>query len=243
LLFGRRGGFLRLEGSLLAFEIAEAAFTFDGFVVLSAHINLYFGFQFRFGEVTMIIRRARFNFYFSLAGLVAVVGAGCQSPESKEKPRSSRQESFIRVHLEVTDGRLEHAVVPIYRAAPLHLMVERSPFLTELNVADARIIEGQGGFAVLVQFEQKGTWLLETYSATNPRRKFAIFAQWGRKGEFTRWLAAPIITQRISDGVLSFTPDASREECEEIVWGLRNVARKEGNRPKEESKEPRKTTQ
>ena len=39
----------------------------------------------------------------------------------------------------------------------------------------------------------------------------------------TRWLAAPLITKRISDGVFIFTPDASKEETERIVNGLKNV--------------------
>jgi hypothetical protein len=41
-----------------------------------------------------------------------------------------------------------------------------------------------------------------------------------------RWLAAPVISHRIGDGVLVFTPDATREEAEEIALGLNNVAKK-----------------
>ena len=41
-----------------------------------------------------------------------------------------------------------------------------------------------------------------------------------------RWLAAPVISHRISDGVLVFTPDATREEAEEIALGLNNVSKK-----------------
>ena len=39
------------------------------------------------------------------------------------------------------------------------------------------------------------------------------------------WLAAPMTNKRISDGVLVFTPDASREEADRIVLGLNNVAK------------------
>ena len=45
-----------------------------------------------------------------------------------------------------------------------------------------------------------------------------------RFGEL-RWLAAPILQQRIRDGLLVFTPDATREEAERIVRGLKNVAK------------------
>jgi len=41
-----------------------------------------------------------------------------------------------------------------------------------------------------------------------------------------RWLAVPSITQRINDGVLTFTPDCSREEADELVAGLNVVAKK-----------------
>ena len=43
--------------------------------------------------------------------------------------------------------------------------------------------------------------------------------------EDSRWLAAPVIREPIKDGLLTFTPDATREECERIVEGLNNVAR------------------
>ena len=41
-----------------------------------------------------------------------------------------------------------------------------------------------------------------------------------------RWLAAPLITGKNSTGLLTFTPDATREEAERIVRGLNNVAKK-----------------
>ena len=37
---------------------------------------------------------------------------------------------------------------------------------------------------------------------------------------------APAVSKRISDGLFVFTPDASREEADEIVMGLNNVAKK-----------------
>ena len=53
-------------------------------------------------------------------------------------------------------------------------------------------------------------------------RRIAIFSQFGP----ARWLGAPIYQQKISNGVVFFTPDASRSEAERIVRGLNNVARK-----------------
>ena len=45
-------------------------------------------------------------------------------------------------------------------------------------------------------------------------------------------MAAPRIARRISNGVISFTPDATRDEAEQIAIGLNNVAIKNGNQEK-----------
>jgi len=180
----------------------------------------------------MIIRVARFNSYFWLALFAAGCLTGCQSPERQK----NKLVASLRVHLEVTDTRMDHSIAPIYRAQPVNILVEKNPFLTELNVADAKVVDSQGVIAVVIQLERKGTWTLENYTGANPGRHFAIFSQWGAKAVNSRWLAAPIISYRITDGMLSFTPDATREECEEIVQGLRNVAREEGNLPKDAKK-------
>ena len=71
-----------------------------------------------------------------------------------------------------------------------------------------------------IQFDHQGTLLLEQYSTLNRGRKFAIFTQFGDKLKESRWLAAPIISRRITDGLLMFTPDATREEAEQIARGL-----------------------
>lgn len=184
----------------------------------------------------MIIRVSRFNSYFWL-GLLAVLafGPGCQSTE-KKNPRAM---ATMRIHLEAIDPRMEHSIAPVYRAQPINISIEKSPFLTELNVADARVTESQGVLAVAIQLERKGTWILENYTSANPGRHYAIYVAWGKKGAVggdSRWLAAPIISVRITDGLLAFTPDATKEECEDIVAGLRNVAKDEGNLPKEQKK-------
>jgi len=180
----------------------------------------------------MIIRLVRFNSYFWLVMLATVALTGCQSPERKK----TKSVAALRVHLEATDDRLEHTIAPVYRAAPVNIPIEKSPFLTELNVADARVTESQGVLAVVIQLERKGAWILENYTSANPGRHFAIYAAWGEKGGTSRWLAAPAISIRIADGLLAFTPDATKAECEEIVSGLRNVAREEGNLVKETKK-------
>ena len=70
------------------------------------------------------------------------------------------------------------------------------------------------------------------YAGLGALRRLAIAAQFGEKEVQMRWLAAPVIRKRVTDGILAFTPDASREETELIVRGLNNVAVKLGNQPK-----------
>ncbi len=174
----------------------------------------------------MMIHPNRFNLYLLVACCLVLI-SGCKTTDSKS------QEAILRVHLEVNrDGSNRYQPVPIDRDQPFMVNVENEPFLTEANVKEARVIDVIGGFAIRIQFDRRGTWLLEQYTADNPGKHLAIFSQFvsGRNKKVTtgRWLAAPLITGRIANGVLTFTPDASRDEAYQIVLGLNNVARKNG---------------
>ena len=173
----------------------------------------------------MKIRLARFNTYLlvTVAAAVAAV-CGCQSTNAKP---SKKLLSTLRLHLEATrDETKANEPVPIYREKPIWLNVEKVPFLTEGNVSAASVIDVVGGYALRIEFDHGGTTLLEECTTANRGRKMAIFSQFGEKIKDYRWLAAPVISHRISDGVLVFTPDATREEAEEIALGLNNVSKK-----------------
>lgn len=180
----------------------------------------------------MVIRRVRFNVY--LLGLLLLTVVGCGTTES----RRNKQLTKLGVHLEVTPDPTDFSqVVPIYRAHPTMITVQRNPFLKESDVAAAGVIvDASGGFALSIQFDQHGRQLLEQYTAMNPGKRLAVHAQFGEKMAEQRWLAAPLIQRRISDGVLSFTPDATRAETDEIALGLNNEAVKHGKLEKTKSK-------
>jgi hypothetical protein len=170
----------------------------------------------------MITGRGRFNIYLLLA-LVTMAACGCRT----NKNDKSKQYATLRLHLEAgADDTGRMLKVPIYRAQPVEVPVQQEPFLTEAHVASARVVEALGGFDLQIQLNRQGTWLLQEYSASNPGKHYAIFSQFGPKGKESRWLAAPVFSRIISDGVIQFTPDASREESEEIALGLNNIARK-----------------
>jgi preprotein translocase subunit SecD len=104
--------------------------------------------------------------------------------------------------------------------------VQKMPFLNESNVSGAKVVDVVGGFALRIQFDHAGAALLEQYTVANRGRKIAVFSQFGEEIKTLRWLAAPFISRRIIDGVFVFTPDANREEAEEIARGLNNVVKK-----------------
>jgi len=170
----------------------------------------------------MMVHRNRFNIYLVL-GLCVGLAWGCQSPETKKK----KELAALRLHIETNPhGMQQTEVASILRENPFEVTVEKTPFLTDGSVAEAKIVNAVGGFAISIQFNREGKWLLEQYTAANHGRKIAVYCQFGKDLAQHRWLAAPVISKRISDGLLVFTPDASREEAEEIVLGLNNVAKK-----------------
>lgn len=170
----------------------------------------------------MMFHAKWFNIYLILV-LATVLASGCQSPETKKK----KELAALHLHMEANPDPLHHTeVASIIRENPFEVTVERTPFLTDANIAEAKVINAMGGFAISIQFNREGQWLLEQYTTANRGRKIAVFCQWGAELKEHRWLAAPAVSKRISDGLFIFTPDASREEADEIALGLNNVAKK-----------------
>jgi len=168
----------------------------------------------------MKVLARRFNIYLALAFLLGLA-CGCQTGEP------GKEVGALRIHIEVSpDPAGTSQNISVLRSDPVLVTIKREPILTEANIVTAKVIDARGGFAIEIKFDENGTWLLEQYSAANPGRHFAIFAQWSEKPGAGRWLAAPIITHRIADGVLAFTPDCSREEADQLVPGLNNMSKK-----------------
>lgn len=161
-----------------------------------------------------------FNTYLLLvAGLVV----GCQTDPKK------KQLSTFRMHIETNpDASGHNAPITIRRSEPFTVNIEKVPFITEYHVESASVIDALGGFQIMVQFTQQGAWLLEQYSLASRDKRAAIFSNFGEP----RWLAAPKLSRKISEGVLVFTPDCTREEADRIVRGVNNLVKqiKKGNR-------------
>src|SRR6185436_14198664 len=169
------------------------------------------------------IRILRFNSYLALT-LLCGLAAGCKSAKPPSETKAPKvKEASLRFHLEVNqDGSDNNEAIPVGRQDAFRVNVEKRAFLTEFNIEKASVIDTMGGYSISVQFDKEGTWLLEQYTAGNRGKRVAIAAEFGQM----RWLAAPVMNQRVGNGLFVFTPDASREEAEEIVKGLNNLAKR-----------------
>jgi hypothetical protein len=166
----------------------------------------------------MKIRFTRFNIYLAAMALVAPLLNGCSTTSGK------RAEASLRFHLETNlDGTERTMPITIGRSAPFAMGIETRCFLTEFNIEKAAVVEAPGGFAMSIEFNREGGWILDQYSTAHKGRRVAIAAEFSRE---LRWLGAPIMRERISNGLFVFTPDATREEAEKIVSGLNVVAEK-----------------
>jgi len=168
----------------------------------------------------MVVLTRRFNLYLALAATLALL-CGCQTH------RQQGPVGALRIHIQVNPDTLGTSqTVSVLRSDPVLVTISHNPILTEANIVTTKVTDTPGGFAIEIRFDENGAWLLEQYSAGNPGGHFAIFGQWGDKLANGRWLAAPLITHRIANGVLAFTPDASRAEADQLVLGLNNVTAK-----------------
>jgi hypothetical protein len=170
----------------------------------------------------MKVYAQRFNLYLMLVMVSALI-CGCQTPKNKK----NKTVAALRIHLQANPNDVGATkTVSVLRSTPVSVTISQDPVLTEANILKARVIDTPGGFAIEIHFDESATLMLEQYSAANPGRHFVIFGQWGEKLVNGRWLAAPLITRRISNGELAFTPDITRAEADQLVLGLNNVAAK-----------------
>ncbi len=166
----------------------------------------------------MKIRLIAFNTYLAWVVLLAPILCGCLTTSSKKK------EASLRFHLEANlDGTERSQPITIGRTSPFAMGIESRSFLTEFNIEHASVVDSPGGgFALSIQFNKEGGWILEQYSTVNKGRRMAIVAEFGE----LRWIAAPTLRDRITNGLFVFTPDTTREEAERIADGVNVVAEK-----------------
>jgi preprotein translocase subunit SecD len=168
----------------------------------------------------------RFNVNLSLVLGLGLV-AGCHTSEAKKEKESL---STFQVYLETRHDNTDRSkIVKVGRDHPVNFSVEKEPFASEKFVKAAKVVSEVGGFALQVQLDRQGSWLLEQYTTANHGKHLVIFSQFAippdEKLNEGRWLAAPRITNNITNGLLSFTADVTRAEADQIALGLNHVAK------------------
>jgi hypothetical protein len=178
----------------------------------------------RFFSGNMNIAAASFNTFLLSSVLLAPLFCAAAETEKKEEEKNlKKQASTLRLFLEIAQGLPDQGhEVSLFRASPVKINVEKAEFLSEGDVEQVRVLDEDGVVRIKIQFDKRATWLLENITASNIGKHIAIFSNFGE----ARWLAAPMISRRIGDGVLTFTPDANRQEAERIARGLNNLAAK-----------------
>jgi len=164
---------------------------------------------------------SRFNLNLWMAAL-AVILTACASRHGDPK-KEAKTYSTLRLSLEAPGpANLFSGAVKV---AGVYVNMAKEPFLTELDVVKAEIVEGPSGYAIQIHFNSHGTLLLEMTTTANRGRRIGVMSQFPEE----RWLAAPAIKGRISNGVFTFTPDATRDEAERLVKGLTALIAKAGD--------------
>jgi hypothetical protein len=182
----------------------------------------------------------RFNIYLLGAALAGNLAGSAAEPTQRTAPSSPPprgktnttatapsknnryrgQYTSLRIHVEVTDDGTQRCLkVPVDRTMPMTLTIDRNPVLFEEHLARALVVDALGGFAIQLEFTERGTIMLDTATTTYRGQRLVVFANFGPD----RWLAAPMVSRRIQNGILVFTPDATREEAERLVAGLNNT--------------------
>lgn len=182
------------------------------------------------------MRQSIKRLFFHLVVGISIGGilAGCATPggdvdgDLKESKDPEKQLGQLRIYLETHEDGIRSQKVQVLRSAPFEVVVDRSPILTEAHLDDIKLVYTDFGYHIEIQADQRGTWLLESYTATNSGRKLVISAAFPE----IIWLAAPIIRGRVSDGRFTFSPDASVEEANRLVLAIDNSIRKIKNRKK-----------
>ncbi len=160
-----------------------------------------------------------FNCFLVLA--LAIVPLGCQSAGGAGK-KQKKEDATLRIYMEVNyDGSSRNKLAEIMRDNPVRINVESVPVLNESHVSNATVTDAVGGFSLEIKFTDRGTRILEMATTANRGQRLAIYSDFDHS---SRWLGAPLISRQITNGVLVFTPDATREEAESIARGLNRVA-------------------
>lgn len=146
-----------------------------------------------------------------------LLGAGCQTNSLPKAKDASTLRIFVEARPDAAD-RTQPIVV--FLDPPLKLTVEKEPILDETSVTEAKLLEGDGKFAIQLKFTTHGALVLETTGHARRGRHLAIYSEYPAG----RWIGAPLLRQNMAGGELIFRMDGTRDDAERFVKGLNLLA-------------------
>ncbi|HSH96348.1 MAG TPA: hypothetical protein VK968_19530 [Roseimicrobium sp.] len=155
-----------------------------------------------------------FNIYLLCA--LMCLPMGCASSSKKKK---GKERAILRIHLQAqlqTSALANSTPISVYREKPVLIDVENDPVIFEVHIEKVEVIDEMGAFSIRVTLNRQGTWLLQNITAQRRNSHMAILGVY----KDIRWLGAPYIDRTITDGIITFTPDATRAEADEFVKRL-----------------------
>ena len=187
-------------------------------------------------------QRRMFNFFFHpavisiLCCMMALTFSGCETTSTKENSQKSQEAaqkkkekenrkkySLVKFFLETPEGSQNKIQeIEVYRAYPERITIGTMAFVDERDFKDVNIVETPDeGFMIEFILTSEGSSILQNITGRYRGRRIIIFANFGDP----RYLGAPKIEKIITNGILRITPDASREEAERFVLGMKNTIR------------------
>lgn len=145
----------------------------------------------------------------------------CKTTEQK---KTGKEAAAIQIFLESVNPAAEKRSITIGERTQSQVNVALTPFADTADLESASIVDvdEMGGFGIRLNFNDHGKLVLDTVTGSSRGLRMPVSVVYTQ----VRWLGAPRINRRITDGTLVFTPDCTREEAERIVRGLTNVIKK-----------------
>jgi hypothetical protein len=185
-------------------------------------------------------RLLSFNIYLCAMALFLVTGCAMMGGFDPKK-----EYTLVHVFLEARNGAKTGAQLVQVVGTPMY--VESEPILTEADLTGAKLIDfPDGTYAIQLTFSDHGMIQLDMTTGSSKRLNLVIYLLFPPKGmkepkgeggasadnsankatngtpRISSWSATPIKGE-ITNGVLTFSPDASHAEAERIVRGLNNM--------------------
>lgn len=178
----------------------------------------------------------RFTLIFLLCVSFNILQSGCTSTGSntnsagqeekaqKQKEKEDRKKlSILKFFLETPLGSSTGIKeVQVFRAWPETIYISTDPFIDERDFQEVNLINSPDGtFQIEFVLTSEGSSILQNITGRYRGRRMVIFGNFGDP----RYLGAPKIEKVITDGRITITPDASLEEAERFVLGMKNTIR------------------